>query len=131
MPAGFSADTISWFTDKALTNKVDVSEDGVIQMALTGDVDLWVKTKTFEVKGYITDSSRKNNGFNYLIPETVTKITFTDVIKPVNASVIDVDADGDGGVVAWMENGGTVMKVSTQIKGIKVQAAKDSSNMFF
>ena len=130
IPAGFSTDTISWFSNKALTNKVNVSEDGIIQMTLTGDVDLWVKTKTFEVKGYITDSSRKNNGFNYLIPETVTKIAFTDVVKPENASAIDVDADGDGGVVAWTENGGTVMKVSTQIKGMKVQAAKDSAYMF-
>ena len=44
--------------------------------------------------------------------------------------IIDIDADGDGGVVAWTENGGTVMRVSTQIKGMKVQAAKDSVCMF-
>ena len=56
---------------------------------------------------------------------------FTDEIKPASAEVIDVDADGDGGVVAWTENDGTVMKVSTQIKGIKVQAAVNSSNMFY
>ena len=130
MPAGFSTDTISWFTDKALTNKVDVSEDGVIQMALNGDIDLWIKTKTFEIKGYQYDA-KNSNGFNAVIPDTVTEIFFTDEIKPENASVIDVDADGDGGVVAWTEHDGTVMKVSTQIKGIKVQAAKNSSDMFF
>ena len=55
---------------------------------------------------------------------------FTDEIKPAAAEVINVDADGDGGVVAWTENDGTVMKVSTQIKGIKVQAAVYSNSMF-
>lgn len=34
-------------------------------------------------------------------------------------------------VVAWTENDGTVMKVSTQIKGMKVQAPKDSGYMFY
>ena len=130
MPVGFSTDIVSWFTDEALTNKVNVSEDGVIQMALSGDVDLWGRTKTFEVNGY-KYGVKKNNEFNALIPDTVTEIVFTDAVKPENASVIDVDADGDGGAVAWTENGGTVMKVSTQIKGIKVQAAKDSAYMFF
>ena len=130
MPAGFSAEAVSWFTDKALTNKVDVSEDGAIQMALSGDIDLWIKTKTFEVKGY-KYGVKNNNEFNALIPDTVTKIIFTNETKPASAATIDVDADGDGGVVAWTENGGTVMKVSTQIKGMKVQAAKNSGNMFF
>lgn len=129
-PGGFSAEAVSWFTDKALTNKVDVSEDGVIQMALNGDIDLWVKTKTFKVKGYKYDA-KNANGFNAVIPDTVTEIIFTNETKPASAAVIDVDADGDGGVVAWTENNNTVMKVSTQIKGIKVQAAKDSDNMFY
>lgn len=39
---------------------------------------------------------------------------FTDEIKPASAEVIDIDADSDGGGVAWTENDGTVMKVSTQ-----------------
>ena len=82
--------------------------------------------KTFEIKGY----KYGDNEFNALIPDTVTEIFFTDEIKPENASIIDIDADGDGGVVAWTENGGTVMRVSTQIKGMKVQAAKDSVCMF-
>ena len=127
VPGGWEANVVSWFTDKSLTNKVDVSENGTVQMALSGDVDLWVKVKTFEVKGHET----MTNGFNQLIPNTVTEIFFTDETKPEIASVIDVDADGDGGVVAWTENNDTVMKVSTQIKGVKIQAAKDSSNMFY
>lgn len=44
------------------------------------------------------------NKFNKLIPDTVTEILFTDEIKPAEAEIIDVDADGDGEVVAWAEN---------------------------
>lgn len=100
-------------------------------MALSGDVDLYGKVKTFEIKGYNGNYSESYNDFNYLIPDTVTEIFFTDEIKPERASIIDVDADGDGMVVAWTENDGTVMKVSTQIKGMKVQAPKDSGYMFY
>lgn len=128
-PGGFAAGAVSWFADKALTNRIDVSEDGTVQMALNGDIELWGKTKTFEIKGY-KYGVKNNNEFNALIPDTVTEIFFTDEIKPENASMINVDADGDGGVVAWTENDGTIMKVSTQIKGMKVQAAKNSSFMF-
>ena len=86
---------------------------------------------TFEIKGY-KGSPKYENDFNQLIPSTVTEVIFTDKIKPAAAEVIDVDADGDGGVVAWTENDGTVMKVSTQIKDIKVQAAvKSKSNGMF
>ena len=130
VPEGVAAGAVSWFTDEALTNKVDVSEDGTVQMALSGDVDLWGKVKTVEIKGY-KQGVKNNNEFNALIPDTVTEVLFTDEIKPDSASVIDVDADGDGGVIAWTENNDTVMKVSTQIKGMKVQAAKDSENMFW
>ena len=125
------ANAVAWFTDEALTNKVDVSEDGTVPMALSGDVDLYGKVKTFEIKGYNGNYSESYNDFNYLIPDTVTEIFFTDEIKPERASIIDVDADGDGMVVAWTENDGTVMKVSTQIKGMKVQAPKDSGYMFY
>lgn len=131
VPRGWTADAVTWFTDEALTNKVDVSKDGAVQMTLSGDVDLWGKVKTFEIKGYNGNSSRKYNDFNYLIPDTVTKIFFTDEMKPVEAEIIDVDADGDGGVVAWTENNGATMKISTQIKGMKGQAAKNSGDMFY
>ena len=128
-PGGWAAGAVSWFTDKALMNKVDVSEDGTVQMPLSGDIDLWGKVKTFEIKGGY-DANLIANEFNDLIPDTVTEIFFTDEIKPEGVSVIDVDADGDGGVIAWTENSGTIMKVSTQIKGMKVQAAKNSRAMF-
>ena len=88
--------------------------------------------KTFEIRGYkYYTKYNGENEFNKLIPNTVAEIIFTDEIKPESAGTIDVDADGDGGVIAWTENDNTVMKVSTQIKGVKVQAAKDSSYMFY
>ena len=51
-------------------------------MALSGDVDLYGKVKTFEIKGYNGNYSESYNDFNYLIPDTVTEIFFTDEIKP-------------------------------------------------
>ena len=118
-----------WYSDGKYTNRVEVSNDGVPQMTLTGDLDLWAKQKTTEIKGY-NYSLYTGNGFNKSIPSTVTEVIFTDEIKPASAEIIDVDADGDGGIVAWTENDGTVMKVSTQIEGMKIQTAKNSAFMF-
>lgn len=38
--------------------------------------------------------------FNNLIPATTTSIVFTDETMLSSATLIDVDLDGDGGVVA-------------------------------
>ena len=123
---------VAWYANKECTQKVEISDDGVPQVELTGDLDLWAKEMTFEIKGYTDDYQKKYNDFNYLIPDTVTEVIFTDGAKPKTKEVIDVDADGDSGVVAWLnDSAGTVMKVSTQIPGMKVQAATDSGNMFF
>ena len=123
---------VAWYSDEACKNRVMISADGVPQIELTGDLDLWAKEMTFEIKGYFHDQSVIKNEFDCLIPTTVTEIIFTDETKPKTKEAIDVDADGDGGVVAWLDdNAGTVMKVSTQFPGIKVQAAKDSSMMFY
>lgn len=66
---------------------------------MTGDLDLWAKQKTTEIKG--RNYNVKNcNDFNALIPDTVTSVIFTDEIMPDSAKLIDVDADGDGSVVA-------------------------------
>ena len=118
-----------WYSDEKYTNRVEVSNDGIPQIALTGDLDLWANEKTFEIKGYKPEA-KNNNEFNALIPDTVTSVIFTDEVMPDSVTLIDVDADGDGSVVAWTEENNTVMKVSTQIKGVKVQAAKDSACMF-
>ena len=120
---------VGWYADKGLTQRVEISDDGVPQIELTGDLDLWAKEMTFEIKGY--NYSKQYNDFNYLIPDTVTEIIFTDEVKQKEKEIIDVDADGDGGVVAWLDDdAGTVMKVSTQIPGMKVQAAKYNSYIF-
>ena len=47
----------------------------------------------------------------------MTSIVFTDEAMPTSEALIDVNADGDDGVVAWMDR--TTMKVSTQISGQK------------
>ena len=119
--------TAAWYTDKACTNKVAFTDAGGLNgLVLSGDMDVWAKEMTFVVKGYTGISTKKYNDFNYAIPDTVTSVIFTDAKMPANATSIDVDADGDGGVVAWTENNDTVMKVSTQIAGVKVEAGRDS-----
>ena len=122
---------VGWYSDEACKSRVIISDDGIPQGKLTGDLDLWAKEMTFEIKGYTDDYQKKYNDFNYLIPDTVTEVIFTDGAKPKTKEVIDVDADGDSGVVAWLDDdAGTVMKVSTRIPGVKVQAATDNENMF-
>ena len=121
---------VTWCRKPDGGGTVEISSDGILSVPITEDIDLWAKEMTFEIKGYKGSPTYKN-GFNQSIPSTVTEVIFTDEIKPTAAEVIDVDADGDGGVVAWTENDGTVMKVSTQIKGIKVQAAVNSHDMFY
>ena len=119
-----------WYSDEKYTNRIEVSDDGIPQTGLTGDLDLWAKQKTTEIKG--RNYNVKNcNDFNALIPDTVTSVIFTDEIMPDSAKLIDVDADGDGSVVAWTEDSDTVMKVSTQIKSVKVRAAQNSGYMFY
>ena len=120
---------VTWCKKPDGGGTVEISSDGILSVPMTEDIDLWAKEKTFEIKGYKGSPTYKN-GFNQSILSAVTEVIFTDEIKPASAEIIDVDADSDGGVVAWTENDGTVMKVSTQIKGIKVQAAVDSKSMF-
>ena len=115
---------VAWYSDKTCKNRVEVFDDGIPQGKLTGDLDLWAKEMTFT----LVDGTN----FNYKMPNSTAEVMFTDEVKPKDKASIDVDADGDGGVVAWLDDdAGTVMKVSTQIPGVKVQAAKDSGDMFF
>lgn len=67
------------------------------------------------IKGY----NGSKNLFDELIPSTAKSIIFTDISMPSNATLIDVDEDGDGGVVAWLDTSdNTKMYVSTQTSGI-------------
>lgn len=107
---------VTWYLDSQCTSKIETDNNGLPLSGIYSDLDLYAKTKTFIIKDTNTTSGKQY--FNNLIPDTATKVVFTDEAMPASATLIDVDADGDGGVVAWME--GTVMKVSTQISGQKV-----------
>ena len=110
-----------WYSDKACTQKIDVDPAGLPVNGITADLDLYAKQKTFVLKaGY---------DFKGLIPDTATKVVFTDEAMPISAALIDVDADGDGGAVAWID--GTTMKVSTQTPGKQVIAAANCQEMFY
>ena len=117
LPDGLFA---GWYSDKTCTKKVETDSNGLPVDGLMSDMDLYAKTKTFVLK--------KGSDFNKLIPSTATSVVFTDKAMPVSTDLIDVDADGDGGVVAWMD--GTTMKVSTQTPGKQVIAAADCQKMF-
>ena len=107
---------VTWYLDSQCTSKIETDNNGLPLSGIFSDLDLYAKTKTFVIKDTNTTSGKQY--FNNLIPDTATKVVFTDEAMPASATLIDVDADGDVGVVAWME--GTVMKVSTQISGQKV-----------
>lgn len=109
-----------WYSDSNCTSKVELNSNGLPVNGTASDLDLYAKQKTFVLK--------KGADFRGLIPSTTTSVVFTDEAMPASATLIDVDVDGDGGIVAWMD--GTTMKVSTQIKGIKVQANPNSGYMF-
>lgn len=99
---------------------METDSNGLPIDGLVSDMDLYAKTKTFVLK--------KGSDFNKLISSTATSIIFTDETMPTSATLIDADADGDEGVVAWMD--GTVMKVSTQTPGRQVIADTNCYQMF-
>lgn len=113
--------SLGWYTDSDCTNKIELDSNGLPVNGINSDMDLYAKPKTFVLK--------KSTSFNKLIPDSTTSIVFTDETMPASAELIDVDADEDGGVVAWMD--GTVMKVSSQVPGQKVIADTNSSRMFY
>lgn len=110
-----------WYSDSRCTTKIELDSDGLPVNGITSDLTLYAKAKTFVLK--------QGTSFYYLIPTTAIFVEFTDEVMPASATPIKVDADGDNGVVAWMD--GTTMKVSTQTKGLKVQANPDSNDMFY
>lgn len=109
-----------WYSNSGCTNKIELDSNGLPVNGVNSDMDLYAKPKTFVLKD--------GNDIDSLIPSIATSVVFTDEAMPASATLIDVDEDGDGGVVAWMSE--STMKISTQIKDIKVQANPDSSYMF-
>ena len=110
-----------WYSDKACTKRVEVDSYGLPVDGLASDMELYAKTMTFVLK--------KGSDFNKLIPSTATSVVFSDEIMPSSAELIDVDADSDKGIVAWMD--GTTMVVSTQMPNQKIIASADCSSMFY
>ena len=117
LPDGLFA---GWYSDKTCTKRVETDSNGLPVDGLVSDMDFYAKTKTFVLK--------KGSDFNKLISSTATSVIFTDETMPTSAALIDADADGDEGVVAWMD--GTVMKVSTQTPGRQVIADTNCYQMF-
>ena len=111
---------VTWYLDSQCTSKIKTDNNGLPLSGIFSDLDLYAKSKTFVLK--------TGSKFNSLIPSTATSVVFTDEIIPISATLIDVDEDGDGGVVAWMD--GAVMKVSTQTPGKQVIAATSCQEMF-
>lgn len=121
---------VEWCFDTAFKHKAIFNNDGTLTSSFLNSIDrtsidLYAKEKTFVLKG----SSGYRNAFNDLIPDTAASVVFTDETMPSSAELIDVDADGDGGTVAWMD--GTTMKVSTQTSGQKVIASTNCEKMFY
>lgn len=114
------ASSAGWFSDNKLSSKVKVSEAGIPD-GISCDMDLYATGKTFVIKA--------GPNFNKLIPSSATSVEFSDEIMPASTPLIDVDADGDGGVVAWMDE--TVMIVSSQIPGQNVIAASSCYELFY
>ena len=117
---------VTWYSDSQCTTKIETDNNGLPISGIFSDLNLYAKPKTFILKGF--KPSNNYNNFYDLVPSTATSIIFTDEAMPTSAEPIDVDADGDGGVVAWMD--GTTMKVSTQISGQKIIAPSNCSLMF-
>lgn len=111
---------VTWYLDSQCISKIKTDNNGLPLSGIFSDLDLYAKSKTFVFK--------TGSKFNSLIPSTATSVVFTDEIMPIYATLIDVDEDGDGGVVAWMD--GAVMKVSTQTPGKQVIAATSCQEMF-
>lgn len=92
----------------------------------TQNCDVYAKWE--DIWGSKTYKLKTGSEFNALIPTSTAAIEFTDVAMPYNATPINVDADGDGGVVGWLD--GTTFKISTQKPGQKVILNENSKDMF-
>lgn len=111
---------VLWYTEPECVNQVKVSSSGIPSVKIDKDIDLYAKSATFVLK--------QGPDVNKLIPDDVTSVIFTDEEMPDGVSVIDMDADGDGGVVGWVDN--QCLKISTQVDGIKIAFNTSAQDMF-
>ena len=112
-----------WSSTPDSTTKVEVSEKGV---PLNGsfDMDLYARKKTYVLK--------TGPEFNEIITpywRNIRYIYFTSRVMPDSVDKIDVDADGDEGIVAWID--GYSLYISSQSNGQKVVASSDCRKMFY
>lgn len=111
---------VLWYTEPECVNQVKVSSSGIPSVKIDKDIDLYAKSATFVLK--------QGPDVNKLIPDDVASVIFTDEEMPDGVSVIDMDADGDGGVVGWVDN--QCLKISTQVDGIKIAFNTSAQDMF-
>ena len=97
-----------------------MSNTGIPINGITSDINLYGKEKT-----YVLTNGAK---FNDLMPDSTTKVIFTYETMPSSATLIDVDEDGDGSIVAWMEE--STMKISSQDKDKKIISSSVFSGLF-
>ena len=111
---------VLWYTEPECVNQVKVSSSGIPSVKIDKDIDLYAKSATFVLK--------QGPDVNKLIPDDVTSVIFTDEEMPDGVSGINMDADGDGGVVGWIDN--QCLKISTQVDGIKITFNTSAQDMF-
>lgn len=86
--------------------------------------------------GYLTHISNKYKivdgltFFNKIMQFNVTEIIFTDEVRPINSTAFSIAQNNSSSVMAWIEDGTTTLKISTQVKGEKVVANENCYMMF-
>lgn len=111
---------VLWYTEPECVSQVKVSSNGIPSVKIDKDIDLYAKPVTFVLK--------QGPDVNKLIPDDVTSVLFTNEEMPDGTAAIDMDADGDGGVVGWVDN--QCLKISTQVDGIKIAFNTSAKSMF-
>lgn len=111
---------VCWYLDKECTQRINVSNDGTLNINLTQDINLYAKETTFIMK--------TGQEINDMIPDKITQVIFTNECEPADTEILDFDADGDGGVFAWAEN--NTLNISSGITGRNIIANTDCSSMF-
>lgn len=86
--------------------------------------------------GYLTHISDKYKivdgltFFNKISQFNVTEIIFTDEVRSTNSTAFSIAQNNSSSVIAWIEDGTTTLKISTQVKGVKVVANENCYMMF-
>lgn len=81
VPGGISNAALSWLSDTGKMDKIDVREDGKLQIKLSGDIDLYCKMKTFETSYNLSGTWQNTAGETFtrgMFPSNVTD-TYTKI----------------------------------------------------